>query len=588
MSSNNTPSSLICFKNGYSYVNIPVPLPNKQSGDSDTDIKSCEVGPVPNFAVHGTLAIEPCDPRIVKIFSISKTKKVAKKLSPLKISKKDGNGKVSFKTILMENIGSWVSLKCLFDSRREETFVGLVKAVHDDFEGTGDSLIVLKGLNGNGFLSVKESLIKCSNILYLQTASNAEWKNYDSSDDESGEEDKSKKLSIRYALSKEHNQKTVDVNLSYLTRGLMWAPSYMLRQDRNTKTLTLQGNACLICDLPFLVGDPIASISLVAGHPKMECKDVNDPLVSGASAGTFIEQLGVGKYSSNRGHRAFISQECSSRAYSMRDEYDFAEGVEDGENMDDLYFYKLKNVPLQNNCPINLPFIETTRPESYQDVYFFDLNNKDRDGGKDESIFEATHAITFKNTCGQPLTTGPVSVLLSEDTKQPDTGTKQEDVSMKRVGNRFLVQGKMSFTGINKAAIVEMTKALDVDGKFVVETMKDRDVEKKKKIQDKEYELVVVKKKATFTVSNMKNEDVKCKVDYLLHGHLVKAEPNYKEVTESHTGHHDLNPKTKYVWEINVPKQGKSELVFEYCIKKWTKVVEDAVSTTDYDDDEMV
>ena len=57
----------------------------------------------------------------------------------------------------MENIGSWVSLKCLFDSRREETFVGLVKAVHDDFEGTGDSLIVLKGLNGNG----KESLIKC-------------------------------------------------------------------------------------------------------------------------------------------------------------------------------------------------------------------------------------------------------------------------------------------------------------------------------------------------------------------------------------------------------------------------------------------
>ena len=59
--------------------------------------------------------------------------------------------------------------------------------------------------------------------------------------------------------------------------------------------------------------------------------------------------------------------------------------------------------------------------------------------------------------------------------------------------------------------------------------------------------MVVVKKKATFTVSNMKNEEVKCKVDYLLHGHLVRAEPNYKEVTESQTGHHDLNPNTKYV-----------------------------------------
>ena len=586
MSSNNTPSSLICFKNGYSYVNIPVPLPNKQAGDADTDIKTCEVGPVPNFAVHGTLAIEPCDPRVVKIFSISKTRKDVKKLTSLKISKKDANEMVSFKTILMENIGSCVSLKCLFDSKREETLIGLVKEVHDNFEGTEDSLVVLKDLNGNG----KESLIKCSNIIYLQTARNAEWENYDSSDDESGDEDKSKSLSIRYALSKAHNPKTVDVNLSYLTRGLMWAPSYMLRQDRNTKTLTLQGNACLICDLPFLVGNPIASIALVAGHPKMECKDVNDPLVSGATAGNFIEQLGVGKYASNHGHRRMMkcSQRMSSRAYSTRDEYDFAEGVEDGENMDDLYFYKLKNVPLQNNCPINLPFIEVTRPESYQDVYFFDLNKTEHDDDKDKSIFEATHAITFKNTCGQPLTTGPVSVLLSEDMKQPDHGKKQEDVSMKSVGNRFLVQGKMGFTGINKAAIVEMTKALDVDGKFVMETMKDRDVEKKKKIQDKEYELVVVKKKATFTVSNMKNEEVKCKVDYLLHGHLVKAEPNYKEVTESHTGHHDLNPKTKYVWEINVPKQGKAELVFEYCIKKWTKVVEDAVSTTDYSDDEMV
>ena len=584
MSSNNTPSSLICFKNGYSYVNIPVSLPNTQCGDSDTDIKSCEVGPVPDFAVHGTLAIEPCDPRAVKIYSISKTKKDVKKLTSLQISKKDRNGMLSFETILMENIGCWVSLKCLFDSKMEETFVGLVKAVHDGFEGTGDSLVVLKDPNGNG----KEYLIKCSNILYLRTACDAERNDYDSSDDECGKEGKSKKLSLRYALSKDHNLKTVDVNLSYLTRGLTWAPSYMLKQDRNTKTLTLQGNACLICDLPFLVGDPIASIALVAGHPKMECKDVNDPLVSGATAGRFIEQLGVGKYASNRGHRAFISQECSSRAYSMRDEYDFAEGVEDGENMDDLYFYKLKNVPLQNNCPINLPFIERTRPESYQDVYFFDLNNKHRDGSKDESIFEATHAITFKNTCGQPLTTGPVSVLLSEDTKLPDSGKRQEDVSMKKVGNRFLVQGKMGFTGVNKAAIVELTKALDVDGKFVVETMKDRDVEKKKKIEDKEYELAVVKKKAIFTVSNMKNEEVKCKVDYLLHGHLVKAEPNYKEVTESHTGHHDLNPKTKYVWEINVPKQGKAELLFEYCIKKWTKVVEDAISTTDYSDDEMV
>ena len=109
--------------------------------------------------------------------------------------------------------------------------MGLVKAVHDVFEGTGDSLVVLKNLTGNG----KESLIRCSNISYLQTENVVGRNNYDSSDDECDEQDKPRKLSIRYALSKAHNAKNDDVNLSYLTRGLMWAPSYVLRQDRTTK-----------------------------------------------------------------------------------------------------------------------------------------------------------------------------------------------------------------------------------------------------------------------------------------------------------------------------------------------------------------
>ena len=86
-----------------------------------------------------------------------------------------------------------------------------------------------------------------------------------------------------------------------------------------------------------------------------------------------------------------------------------AEGISAGESMDDLYFYRLKNVPLHYNRPMSLPFIEECASEPYQDVYFFDLNNKG--SGNDDTIVEATHAITFKNTSGQPFTTGPVSVI---------------------------------------------------------------------------------------------------------------------------------------------------------------------------------
>ena len=40
-------------------------------------------------------------------------------------------------------------------------------------------------------------------------------------------------------------------------------------------------------------------------------------------------------------------------------------------------------------------------------------------------MVEATHAITFKNTSGQPFTTGPVSVITAEECKNMDEDDKK-------------------------------------------------------------------------------------------------------------------------------------------------------------------
>ena len=129
----------------------------------------------------------------------------------------------------------------------------------------------------------------------------------------------------------------------------------------------------------------------------------------------------------------------------------------------------------------------------------------------------------------------------------------------------------MKYTGPSKTATVEITKALDVEGKYVVESSKERKVEAKKKIKDDDYELVSVQKTSTVKITNLKNEEVKCKIDYLLYGHLEESNPRYVEVTERQTGHHDLNPTAKYVWEIKAPAKGKAELIFKYSIKEWIK-----------------
>ena len=165
---NNTPSSLICFKNGYSYVNIPVNLSPDIDSKKDADIKECQVGPLPNFAVHGTVSLVPHNPGTVKIFSLSQAAKKVIKPTPLKIN--ELNNDFSYDGILAGNIGTAVRLTCLIQagSAKAESniFEGIIKTVHKDPNPSGNnSLVILKSLATNG----GEKLIRCSTIAHLET-----------------------------------------------------------------------------------------------------------------------------------------------------------------------------------------------------------------------------------------------------------------------------------------------------------------------------------------------------------------------------------------------------------------------------------
>ena len=165
--SNNTPSSLICFKNGYSYVNIPVILtPEKLSDDG---IKECQVGPLPSFAVHGTVALAAHDPGTVKIFSISQAAKETIKPRPLKIPEfeKESDRDFSYERILEENIGAAVEIKCAEKEGKivveRESYMGIVKAIYKD--GRGQSMVALRSMDKR----IGDQLIRCSTVVFIQS-----------------------------------------------------------------------------------------------------------------------------------------------------------------------------------------------------------------------------------------------------------------------------------------------------------------------------------------------------------------------------------------------------------------------------------
>ena len=168
---NSTPSSLICFKNGYSYVNIPVSLPSDQAFTKENEsIRECQVGPLPDFAVHGTVSLAPHNPECVKIFSLCQAAKKITKPPPLKIPNEEND--FSYEKLLMENIGTAVRITCLIQSASdngahfapiERTFDGIVKAIHKDSKERVK--VILRSLERN----TGEILIQCSSIVFLET-----------------------------------------------------------------------------------------------------------------------------------------------------------------------------------------------------------------------------------------------------------------------------------------------------------------------------------------------------------------------------------------------------------------------------------
>jgi len=237
------------------------------------------------------------------------------------------------------------------------------------------------------------------------------------------------------------------------------------------------------------------------------------------------------------------------------------EGIKGGEVVEDFFHYQLESVPLQHKQPVKMPFIKECREVKYEDVYFLDLDQRVRtmrSGEDEENSVEVKHAISFRNPTGQPLTGGPVSILARQN---------------EEVESKFMVQAMMKFTGPEKPIIVEITRAMDVQATYSVETSKEKKTElwsaavswtgAGKKYVD------VVTKKGKLTIKNPKPTAIKCKIEHNLKGHLEKSKPAVKEVTERPSHGQELNPTSKLLWELEVPAEGSAELSIDYGVKLW-------------------
>merc|ERR1711976_1111537 len=105
----NTPSSIVCFKNGYSFVCIPVILQESADEDkkSSDQVQSSILGPLPGEVVHGTIGLQPDHPDKLRILSLSKAPKEKKTPPDLDIPE---DTEFSIQAYLGANVGKHVGI----------------------------------------------------------------------------------------------------------------------------------------------------------------------------------------------------------------------------------------------------------------------------------------------------------------------------------------------------------------------------------------------------------------------------------------------------------------------------------------------
>jgi hypothetical protein len=379
----------------------------------------------------------------------------------------------------------------------------------------------------------------------------------------------SQMLRVQYKITKGTNDPAV-ANLSYLTEGITWEPSYVLIANSSTKTLRLTGRATILSNLPFLDDCSVPSLSLVSGNPSIVCKGKLDSLVSGGGHPERAMQIRENVPPPPPPPPPRLRSRSRALQRCNRDDNDGESSLEDdcsapdlsGHSVASFYHYNIKNVPFNHQLPTSMAFMEDVTNVSFMEIYKIDLEA----WRADNNNVPTNHYLEFPTSCSPPLPRGPVMVLVRREQEH------QEDL----LAQVWLQSQPDTFS-------LYITESREVLVKLAISTVKQKilkNEEKKKSFckyigqcignHSKERILLETIKSGRITMSNRKKEEVNIEIKHTLRGQLITSQPTCADTVEKQNVRLNLlNPENLLTWKAVVPAEGKEEIVFEYSVKEW-------------------
>jgi len=505
--------SIICYKNGLSYVNIPVKLEDIQDKKEDkcckcccqktSEIKETRIGYLPPNVLDGSIALEAEDGNNndVKILSVQKAMPDNKYSTLIKPTEK-----ISIQSLIKANIGRQVQLHCGYGN----TLVGRIKDVSHgiedkdktdtEFSTKNDSFVIIEKKAPNG---EKVEILK--NISKIEELAGVREDHLDDMEGKLGTE-----LMVKYQMNQDSDE--VRANLSYMAFDhVTWTPRYNILLNPDLKTLKCEAKACIKCQNIF--EDAITFPELVLTGSKTDIKKTVDSFIEKKT----IESDKEDTTNERRNSKPSLFDLLFGPKETKRSEFDF----EYNKMMVavDRFEYSLKDVTLKKDQPVQVDMIEPIKADVYQNVYHIDLGKT-----------EVRKALMFRNDSNYPLTSGPVTI-----------------VSKSNEQRRFLENGKLSFTKPGENVVIKTTPCMDILLKVKQE--------KKELKCEKVWERTLKRKEITITVEieNTLKSEATCVLEYSAPGTLVSSDPPVSSVLRSpHMAQHDLTMVTRLTWLLEL------------------------------------
>lgn len=337
------------------------------------------------------------------------------------------------------------------------------------------------------------------------------------------------------ALRVSNNEQGVDLALSYLARGITWAPSYRLELADDT-TLRLQAKAQIINDLEDLDG---VRISVIAGFPNLQFAHVVDPLAFRGDMAGWLNSLAPPRHP-GMPREQVTRQQVVMMNVAMQDDqgmgvsFDPSAFAERGDA--DLFFYDLPDVHLRRGDRAYYPLFTADVP--YESVYECRIDPAQQDTGQRGEAFavDVWHALRLDNTTPQPWTTAPA--IVTRD-------------------GLILGQDTLYFTSLGGRTLLRFTKALDVRAS----SLEQERTRERVPYRGSHWDLVTAEE--TIRLANLKPVAVTVLVRRTVVGDIVEN-PQEADLSLVQAGITAVNPTTNLAWEVRIPPRQTAELAYTY------------------------